>query len=84
MALGLAVRHARTVVAPEHAWGPAVLAAVLTWLAFGMFNVVYSSGQLEAMAMLAVTLAIGAGAHLFATGTGMQRTVDSGKDGADA
>jgi O-antigen ligase len=73
MALAMAVRYARAKVPPEHAWGPAVLAAVLTWLAFGMFNVVYSSGQLQAMAMFAVTLAIGAGAGLFTTGTGMQR-----------
>jgi len=84
MAFGLAVRHARSTVPAAYAWGPTVLAAVLTWLAFGMFNVVYSSGQLEAMAMLAATLAIGAGAHLFQTGTGMQRTVDSVKDAADA
>ncbi|MCH2135430.1 MAG: O-antigen ligase family protein [Phycisphaerales bacterium] len=50
---------------PEHDWGPLVLAAALTSLVFGMFTVVYSSGQMQAMAMFAMTLAIGASTGLF-------------------
>ena len=82
IALWYAIRHTRSRAPPEHAWGPALLAAVLTWLAFGMFNVVYSSGQLEALAMLTLTLAIGARASLFETDTGMHRTNGARQDEA--